>query len=65
MKIVKEGKMPPKPLLYSGTCNVCGCHVEAEPKEVIYHSQYLTYVNCPTKGCNKCINMSPIKYEIF
>ena len=62
MKIIRKGILP-KDRLYNGTCNNCGCQVEAAEEEVTKHNlgdrysgEFLEYyVLCPTQGCGRRI----------
>jgi len=58
MKILKEGTLPKlTELYYRGTCENCGCEVEADYFDIKYLGDNKQYVLCPTKMCTKYIMM--------
>ena len=65
MKILKPGKLPEDHNNYRGTCSLCGCVVQCLKEELKSgysgtDSEYGYYVMCPTKGCERQIDMTRI-----
>lgn len=63
MRIIKEGK-PASTLVYTGTCQDCGCQLEAEAHEVQTSPDQRDagwrYVECPQTGCKqKFVTVKP------
>lgn len=57
IKILKAGVIPPPHVpLYRGTCNDCGCEVEASKSDLRKHGDY-NLINCPTQNCGVPIVM--------
>ena len=50
MKIIKEGKLPEKDTIYTGTCQNCGCEIECESHER-RGTWPISVVHCPTDSC--------------
>jgi Na+-transporting NADH:ubiquinone oxidoreductase subunit NqrF len=70
MKILKKGILPSSYQEYKGSCKVCGCEVEATSDDPELKSGYSGidaqhgfYVMCPTKGCNRQIDMEKVVYR--
>ena len=54
MRIIKEGKLPPKEK--EMTCQECGCVFMYERSDVVCDERYGCYVVCPT--CGKFITIN-------
>lgn len=69
MKIIKPGVLPvKKDEEYRGKCRLCGCEVLAGKDELKYgysglDAEHGYYVLCPTKGCERQIDMERVLYR--
>lgn len=66
MKILIEGKLPPKPQVpstFRGTCLSCKCYVQCEIGEAKYgHATGTYFVDCPTPMCRQFIILNEKVY---
>ncbi len=67
MRILRNGILPNKIILYQGVCTNCNAHIECEHDEINRIVKYtksdiiiMDHYKCPTPGCNNNIQMEPI-----
>lgn len=66
LKIDKPGKLPADHATYKGKCKLCKCEVSTTDKadlksgESGLDAKHGYYVNCPTKGCGRQIDMEEV-----
>lgn len=62
MKIIRPGKLPVKQCRvytkHTGTCTLCGCKVECDERDFL--PKLGKTVKCPTEGCGRDINVTPL-----
>lgn len=69
LKLIKEGKLPENRGVYKGKCRLCGCEVSTNDKADLksgylgIDAQHGFYVDCPTSGCNRQIDMELVVYR--
>jgi hypothetical protein len=68
IEIVKPGKLPKDVDKFEGTCSLCGCKVVADKADVNsgysgMDAQHGWFVDCPTEGCKRQIDMQKIIYR--
>jgi hypothetical protein len=69
LKIDKPGSLPVHHATFKGKCKLCGCEVSTTDKadlksgESGLDAQHGFYVNCPTQGCGRQIDMQEVVYR--
>ena len=68
MKIIKQGKLPENNAEFKGKCRLCGCEIVADKAEIKsgysgMDAQHGFYVDCPTEGCKRQIDMKEVVHR--
>ncbi len=68
LKVTKQGKLPDNHGEYRGKCRLCGCEVSGTRADLKsgysgMDAQHGFYVDCPTAGCNRQIDMELVVYR--
>ena len=65
MKVIKPGHLPKTHNEYRGKCKLCGCEIAASKDELKsgysgLDAQHGFYLDCPTEGCHRQIDMEKV-----